>query len=91
MSTTSHLLATSARVPAEERSERRYPAPAGVKLSLQAPPDAPPEEADLVDISLSGFGISTARHITTGSPVLLRLGAQRIRSEERRVGKECRL
>ncbi len=82
MSTASHLSSTTVlRDAADERRERRYPAPAGVKLSLQTPPDAVVEEAELCDISLSGLGIATARHIEPGIAVVLRMGTQRIEAE----------
>lgn len=84
MSTASHLSSTTVlRDAADERRERRYPAPAGVKLSLQTPPDAVVEEAELCDISLSGLGIATARYIEPGISVVLRMGTQRIEAEVR--------
>ena len=67
--------------PSDGRREERYPAQPGVRLILQVSPDSEPEEAQLRDISLHGFGISTARYIEPGSQVLLRTRKQRIQAE----------
>ncbi len=67
--------------PAEARRDQRYTAPSGVKLTLQAPPDAASEVAELHDISLRGFGIVTRRYIAPGTTVMMRMGTQRIEAE----------
>ena len=67
----------------EQRHEQRYPARAGVKLSLQIAPGAPSEDADLCNISLHGLGILTTRFIKPGSRILLRMGMQRMEAEVR--------
>ena len=76
------LLGVSAAVnPEEARREQRYPAQAGVNLSLQVSPESEPEEVELRDISLHGFGISVSRYIEPGSYVVLRTRKQRIEAE----------
>jgi hypothetical protein len=76
------LLGVTAAVnPEEARREDRYPAQAGVTLSLQVSPESEPEEVELRDISLHGFGISVSRYIEPGSCVLLRTRKQRIEAE----------
>ena len=72
---------TAAANPAEARREQRYPAQPGVKLSLHVSPDSEPEEVELRDISLHGFGISVSRYIEPGSYVVLRTRRQRIEGE----------
>lgn len=65
----------------DARREKRYPAHIGVKIGLQVLPDGKPEEADLRDISLHGFGITVNHHIEPGTRVILRARKQRIDAE----------
>ena len=89
MSSASHLCSSmEIRDPAEERCERRYKVPDGVKLSLQVPPDEVTEEVVLCDISLRGFGIETARYIEPGTSVVLRMGSRRIEAEVKHCDAE---
>jgi PilZ domain-containing protein len=82
MSIANQLPQSAAAVnPAETRREERYPAQAGVRLSLQVSPESEPEQVELRDISLHGFGISVSRYIEPGSNVVLRTTKQRIDAE----------
>lgn len=65
----------------EGRREPRYPAQTGVTLSLQVSPESEPEEVELRDISLHGFGVSVSRFIEPGSYVILRTRKQKIEGE----------
>ena len=82
MSRASQLAEAPARSTSSEgRREKRYPAQTGVKLSLQVLPDGKPEEAELKDISLHGFGISVSHFIEPGTQVVIRTRKQRIDAE----------
>jgi hypothetical protein len=89
MSITTHLFATETPLDSlEERCEPRYPARAGVKVSLQAPPEIVTDDAVVSDISFRGLGILVERYIGPGTRVVVHMGTQRLETEVRHCTRE---
>ena len=81
-------LETPMESPEEERAEPRYTARAGVKVSLQAPPEIVTDDAVVADISLRGIGILVDQYMEPGKHVIVHMGTQRLETEVRHCTRE---
>ena len=72
----------------EERTEPRYPAKAGVKVNVQAPPDIVTEDAMVSDISFRGLGLLVDSYMEPGTRVIVHMGTQRLETEVRHCTRE---